>query len=507
MKKSLKNLVSNPIDIEENKLVSFVIPIFETEDYLEKCLLSLLNQDYKKIEIICIADGRNDKAEKIYNKLHQKDGRLVRYETIQHGGAPKTRNHGYKYTTGDYVSFWDSDCYAETGMVRMWIKMFNLNPDASFVYSGYRFNDDNKSYMNSEPFDPYLLTCGNYIATMFPMKREIFPGFDENLQSLQDWDMWLTLSEKGYKGVYLEGSAFTTEFREGSISSVGCSNANWLDRFDTVRRKHNITDRTICFSSFVHKKAGLELATMFKQDFSNILGILPHDHKVIWAIGCYPNSIENTVSIFKNAPKECKKILHWTGIDVENMFNLPFRTVKIIVNLLNQVVDKHYVEYEQGSKMLCELGIDAEVLLIPTEYKKVPMSKEFKVYYEYDNAAQEFINSVVKSCPDIKFESPDICKLEDYACCLMISQCPVPSENLKKFLASGRYAITNYRIPYANYVSVEDLNKSKSEIVECLRNFRKSHKKGIVNDKQIEYWENQIYPKKMEEIINELKKT
>ena len=494
--------------IEENKKVSFVIPIFQTERYLENCIKSLLSQDYKNIEIICVADGKSRQAEHIFKKLQKEDKRLILYTVIKHAGAPAARNEGYKYTTGDYVSFWDSDCYAETGMVRMWIKYFKMFPEISFAYSGYRFNDGNNTYLASNPFDPYLLTCGNYIATMFPMKREIFPGFDPNLQSLQDWDLWLTLSEKGYKGAFIEGSGFTTEHTKG-ISYEGCSKDNWMNRYNTVRDKHNIKGRDVCFASFMHKKEGIDLAEMNGQDFSNTLGMLPYDYKIIWVIGFYPDNMEDTAGLFRNCPKGCIKVLHFTGMDVECLYNLSYKGIKTIVSLLKGVINKFFVEYETSRKMLKEIGIEAEVLPIPIKYKQIKMPEKFRVYYEYDNTTQEFIDKIKKACPDIIIDDEGG-GLEDYACFLCITQSSAPSETFKKFAAAGRGLVTNLRMPYSGHIEIKDLNKSKKEIIEKIRLYNRLFKQGkpIEDiDKQTNYWKEQINSDKMKGIIDELKKT
>ena len=469
------------LEVIQDKKVSFVVPVYKTEPYLKKSLESLLNQDYKNIEIVVILDGESQEARDIVDSL--KDKRIVKIEAIEHGGAPKARNEGYKYTTGDYVSFWDSDCYAYPGMARMWVKVFDIQK-CDFVYSGYRFSD--KSFMQSEFFDPYILTCNNYIATMFPMKREIFPGFDENLKSLQDWDMWLTISERGYKGYMLEGAAFETEIREG-ISSKGCTPEEWLERYNKVRNKHNIKDRNICFTSIVNPFRAKDMAKIYSQDFSHSPGYHPNEYKMIYAIGLYPDSAEQQTQAFQNAPKDCKRIIHWLGEDIEQWLMQPYRGVKAIIKALQQTVHKHYVENETAQMLLKELDIDAEVMALPMKYMEVEKAPTFKVYYEFDSGTKPYIDEIIKACPDIEFSNNELDNLKDYACFFSLTNSALPSENLKRFIASGRSAVTNYKLPYAGYVEPE-----REKLIRKLRECKKDFKNGVINQKAIDYYKKLI---------------
>jgi glycosyltransferase involved in cell wall biosynthesis len=478
---------------KEKKKFSFVVPVWKTERYLKDCLQSLLNQDYTNLEIIVISDGKSQKAKKIFTQLRRKDKRLTKFVAIKHGGAPKARNEGFKYTTGDYVSFWDSDCYATRGMVRMWAKSFLADPKASFVYSGYRFNDQYESFVESEPFNAYLLTCYNYIATMFPMKRELFPGFDESLKSLQDWDLWLTLSQKGHHGYFCEGSGFITEPpRKGSISAKGCHPNEWLKRKETVRKKHKINDRNIAFASLSHKFRGSELARMFNQDY---LDSSQYHHfnkyKLIYLLGFYGGSMDQASLAFKKAPQDCKRVLHWIGDDVESVFMVPYKIVKLLMELFKKTIDKHYCENEQSRKMLKELGIKAEILPLPMKYEKIPMpKKEFKVFYEDDKGTRGFMQSVIKACPDIKFESFTICDLAEYACFLSLTGSIMPSENMKRFASAGRHIITNYPMLYAGNVGLD-----RDKVIKKIRQCRRWWKSGKKDKKAQAYYQKMINPK------------
>lgn len=95
---------------------SIIVPIYNTEEYLEECLLSLINQTYKNLEIILIDDGSTDNGYIIYNEFIKKDNRIsvIRKENE---GASIARNIGIEHSNGDYIIFVDSDDWLDLNAV------------------------------------------------------------------------------------------------------------------------------------------------------------------------------------------------------------------------------------------------------------------------------------------------------------------------------------------------------------------------------------------------------
>lgn len=88
--------------------VSLIVPIYNTEKYLEKCINSLINQTLKDIEIILINDGSPDNSDKVIKKFKDK---RIKYIKKENEGIGKTRNLGIETATGEYLAFVDSDDY------------------------------------------------------------------------------------------------------------------------------------------------------------------------------------------------------------------------------------------------------------------------------------------------------------------------------------------------------------------------------------------------------------
>ena len=95
----------------DNKL-SVIIPVYNGEKFLERCLASLINQKYTNIEILCINDGSSDESAEIIRKFALADNRVVLIEQ-ENCGVSAARNNGINAANGDYVTFCDQDDYED----------------------------------------------------------------------------------------------------------------------------------------------------------------------------------------------------------------------------------------------------------------------------------------------------------------------------------------------------------------------------------------------------------
>lgn len=96
---------------------SIIVPVFNVERYLEKCLDSLVNQDYDNYEIIIVNDGSTDNSQKIIEKYQKKNYKIIKSFNKTNGGLSDARNYGLKYVTGDYILFCDSDDYLDNKLL------------------------------------------------------------------------------------------------------------------------------------------------------------------------------------------------------------------------------------------------------------------------------------------------------------------------------------------------------------------------------------------------------
>lgn len=107
--------------------ISIIVPIYNAENYLDKCIESLLNQTKKEIEIILINDGSTDNSEKIIKSYKDK---RIKYFKNENQGIGKTRNFGIEKAKGKYLMFVDSDDYIDKNMAKlMFDKAFSNSLD------------------------------------------------------------------------------------------------------------------------------------------------------------------------------------------------------------------------------------------------------------------------------------------------------------------------------------------------------------------------------------------
>ncbi len=95
--------------------ISIVVPIYNAEKYLDRCIQSILNQSYKDLEIILIDDGSTDSSNKICNNYQKRDNR-IKFISQKNEGVSAARNRGISEATGEFIGFVDSDDYIQPNM-------------------------------------------------------------------------------------------------------------------------------------------------------------------------------------------------------------------------------------------------------------------------------------------------------------------------------------------------------------------------------------------------------
>lgn len=127
-------------------LLSVIVTVYNSEKYLEKCVLSIANQEYKELEIILVNDGSTDKSGEICDYLATVDCRIKVYHTENHGQV-KARIEGVRKACGEYIAFVDCDDWIEGEMYSRLMEIC-LKQDADLVTSGLLYEwKDKKKYL------------------------------------------------------------------------------------------------------------------------------------------------------------------------------------------------------------------------------------------------------------------------------------------------------------------------------------------------------------------------
>ncbi len=197
-------------------LISVIIPTFQHAKTLCSCIDSILKQDYSNIEIIVVNDGSIDDTLNILESYKEK----IKIINQRNQGANPARNRGRVDAHGEYLIFCDADVVMREHMLSCLFEVLDNDPCASYAYCNFKFGW--KTFGGVE-FDAQKLRERNYIHTTSLVRAKDFPGFDNSLKRLQDWDVWLTMLEQGKSGVLVDKLLFKVK-TEGA-SRIGSS---WL---------------------------------------------------------------------------------------------------------------------------------------------------------------------------------------------------------------------------------------------------------------------------------------
>ena len=131
-----------------NPKISVIIPVYNSETYLSQCLDSVCMQTLQEIEIICVDDGSTDTSPKILLEYAKKDPR-VRILTQQNKGAGAARNYGLRESTGEFLSFLDSDDFFELDMLEEAYKNIEEYQEDFVVFESYQYDMNTKEYVRT----------------------------------------------------------------------------------------------------------------------------------------------------------------------------------------------------------------------------------------------------------------------------------------------------------------------------------------------------------------------
>lgn len=183
---AFEKLESKPV----NPLVSIVIPVYNVEKYVEECILSVLNQTYKNMEIICVDDCGTDNSMQIVKKYAKKDKRIKIIKHKKNMGYCTAVESGINNAAGTYVFFVESDDFIEKDCIELGTKKL-IESDLNFVlFKIDRLETDGKRY----PYDnwaPFYGSLPEGLFEMTPDKMNCFPFFYWN---------------KGYKREFIQGN-------------------------------------------------------------------------------------------------------------------------------------------------------------------------------------------------------------------------------------------------------------------------------------------------------------
>lgn len=194
---------------EQAPLISVIIPSRVGEEVITKESLGM--QTWKKFEVIVEFDKKKE-------------------------GAPTMRNKGFKKANGSLVLFSDNDIEWKPYALEVMARKLREHPTKAYAYGSYTLEG---RLVGHQEFSTHDLWKWNYISTMALLRKEDFPGFEPSLKKFQDWDLWLTLLEKGRDGVFCGMVLFSTKYRPDGIT-YGKESPESTEARSIVMKRHSI---------------------------------------------------------------------------------------------------------------------------------------------------------------------------------------------------------------------------------------------------------------------------
>lgn len=239
-------------------LISIIVPVYNVEKYLEKCILSLCSQTYKNIEILLIDDGSTDKSKKICDDLKKKDER-IRVVHKKNQGLSSARNEGIKLASGQFLAFVDSDDYVENDMIELLYKnMEKYNAEISacgyiMVYNERNVlisnNNDVVVYKKIEALEKMFLK--NDIGMIFCnklFKKDLFKNVEFPLyKNFEDINTMYKIINKADKIVYDPSPKYYYLQRNDSINGRNFKDKKFNDKI------YDLYDATCEVYEFIKK--------------------------------------------------------------------------------------------------------------------------------------------------------------------------------------------------------------------------------------------------------------
>ena len=218
-------------------ILSVVIPCYNYGRFILETLQSLQSQTFSDFEIIVVDSSNEDLTLKIVNDLRNGGIQVLRQDKLNVASA---LNLGIREARGRYVCCLGADDITEPTYFEKSLCLLESNPGVAFAYPLVKTFGDEKRIWFTEPFDLRLLLEYNYICAPAVFRRsawEAVSGFDHSMEGYEDWDFWIKVGKKGFRGVLIPEILFNYR-RHGTTLNLR-SDRKYKNLIDRIRTNHD----------------------------------------------------------------------------------------------------------------------------------------------------------------------------------------------------------------------------------------------------------------------------
>lgn len=259
------------------KKISVIVPIYNSEKYLNKCLDSIINQTYGNLEIILINDGSKDNSKKICEDYAKNDSRIIIIDQ-ENCGPAKTRNCGLKIASGEYISFVDSDDYIDKTMYEKLVKRIIKDQSDIAICKHVEVINEKIKHMKYNYELPViysdniikLFLKGNTVNAYLwnkIYKRELFKKTEFiNIKMLEDLDIMYRLLKKCKKISFINNELYY--YRCDNVNSLSKTYSKQM--IDGYCYALNRMYKDLCLNFLVNNEVNFNKVIMYIPLFTSI---------------------------------------------------------------------------------------------------------------------------------------------------------------------------------------------------------------------------------------------
>lgn len=237
-------------------LISIVMPVYNSEKYIEEAISSVIEQSYSYWELLIVNDGSTDGSAQLINKYMERDQRIKLIDKKENEGVALARNCAIKAAQGDYICFLDSDDVWEKNKLEIQIS-YMKKKDVSFSCTSYSIineKGDKVGYFERKQrfydYDDLLRTnfigCLTVMTDAKMMKKNLMPNVKH-----EDYATWLNILSSGERILFIEETLAIYRKVSGSISSNKIQVISWTWKIFSSQKRLTKMQQIIYFVRYM----------------------------------------------------------------------------------------------------------------------------------------------------------------------------------------------------------------------------------------------------------------